>query len=480
MKNNLKEGKAIVIGGSIAGLLSARVLSDYYTEVFIVERDELPEGPVNRAGTPHSFHPHRLTPRAKKIIDRLFPGYNDDLLANGASSSLNKSLHMMNEHGSIVLGPNAQNHATNSRALLEWVFRKRVQRISNVHFLVKRDVLGLQATPDRTQVTGVILRERGGSGKTQILLADRVLDTSGRSSQIVEWLQNLGYDVPQPDLLKVALGYSTRHYKVPPAIAENWDTIRIEGDPSKGSYTGVFSMIENQLAEVMLYRPGGQYPPTKVEDFEKEVAQLASPLIAEVLQGLEPIDTPRGYRLPACFRHHFEIMQRWPSGFLVLGDAFCNFDPIFAQGMTVVALEVEMLEGCLQEQRQDPRLDFERNVIRKMQEVVEPAWWLNCVADLRWSGVEYVGSEPLRGIAFAQKYLDLFLKLAMSKENSQMYGLYWLVSSASISPRELINPQMISNILAADGSDEAKQFLNEFLQGNGQSLDDFLNQILPT
>ena len=64
---------AVVIGGSMAGLLSARVLSDYFERVTIVERDRFPEGTENRKGIPHARHSHALLPRGFMIMARLFP-----------------------------------------------------------------------------------------------------------------------------------------------------------------------------------------------------------------------------------------------------------------------------------------------------------------------------------------------------------------------------------------------------------------------
>ncbi|MEH7180369.1 hypothetical protein [Neobacillus vireti] len=40
--------KAIIIGGGISGKLAARVLSDYYNEIIIIERDQKPEGPFQK------------------------------------------------------------------------------------------------------------------------------------------------------------------------------------------------------------------------------------------------------------------------------------------------------------------------------------------------------------------------------------------------------------------------------------------------
>ena len=54
---------AVVIGASIAGLCAARVLSDVYDRVSVYERDELPDGPANRAAVPQDRHVHILMAR---------------------------------------------------------------------------------------------------------------------------------------------------------------------------------------------------------------------------------------------------------------------------------------------------------------------------------------------------------------------------------------------------------------------------------
>lgn len=41
--NNSVGEHAIVLGGSMAGLLAARVLSDFFERVTLIERDQLPQ-----------------------------------------------------------------------------------------------------------------------------------------------------------------------------------------------------------------------------------------------------------------------------------------------------------------------------------------------------------------------------------------------------------------------------------------------------
>lgn len=52
--------KAVVIGGSVAGLLTAYVLSKHFQEVIIVEKDNFAGNDTVRSGTPQANHIHLL------------------------------------------------------------------------------------------------------------------------------------------------------------------------------------------------------------------------------------------------------------------------------------------------------------------------------------------------------------------------------------------------------------------------------------
>src|SRR5215469_5791232 len=75
--------RAVVLGGSMAGLLAARVLSEAYGEVIIVDRDELTEVSATRRGCPQGFHAHALLARGQQVLDELFPGMTGEFAAYG-------------------------------------------------------------------------------------------------------------------------------------------------------------------------------------------------------------------------------------------------------------------------------------------------------------------------------------------------------------------------------------------------------------
>lgn len=76
---------AVVMGASMGGLLAARVLADFYRTVTIVERDVLPADPVNRRGVPQGRRGHGLLTRGSQILSELFPGFLDELVADGVA-----------------------------------------------------------------------------------------------------------------------------------------------------------------------------------------------------------------------------------------------------------------------------------------------------------------------------------------------------------------------------------------------------------
>ena len=84
MNTQTPEDHAVVIGGSVAGLLAARALSETFSQVTVVDKDEMPTQPVHRKGVPQSRHTHGLLAKGFEIIEELLPGFGFYLIARGA------------------------------------------------------------------------------------------------------------------------------------------------------------------------------------------------------------------------------------------------------------------------------------------------------------------------------------------------------------------------------------------------------------
>jgi len=83
-KRQAAQGRhAVVLGGSLAGLLAARVLSDHFDEVTLIERDVLATTAEVRRGIPQANHVHGLLLRGREVLEEFFPGLQDEMIADG-------------------------------------------------------------------------------------------------------------------------------------------------------------------------------------------------------------------------------------------------------------------------------------------------------------------------------------------------------------------------------------------------------------
>jgi 2-polyprenyl-6-methoxyphenol hydroxylase-like FAD-dependent oxidoreductase len=118
---------AVVIGASMAGLLTARVLAEAYERVTIVERDRLPAVAATRRGVPQGRHVHVLLASGSRAIEDLLPGIGTQLLDDGAVScrSLRDVRLVINGH-ELTRDAEGADVLLASRAFLESHVRDRV------------------------------------------------------------------------------------------------------------------------------------------------------------------------------------------------------------------------------------------------------------------------------------------------------------------------------------------------------------------
>jgi 2-polyprenyl-6-methoxyphenol hydroxylase-like FAD-dependent oxidoreductase len=380
----------------MAGLLAARALADHFEQVTLLERDAFPPLGDGRRGVPQDRQLHGLMVRGREVVEDLFPGLTGELVALGAPLSdarargrwfVRGGYHHRQRVGS------GQETLMVSRPLLEGMVRARALALPNVRAIERCDALGLAATADGSRVTGVrVLRRQAGSAE-EVAPADLVIDASGRGSRAPAWLASLGYAPPAEEQVRVGLAYTSRFYR------------RAEGDLGGDHFAAVFAEPDARRAGVAIAQEGerwhvtlvgrlGEQPPTDERGFLAFARSLAAPDIYELITDAEPLTDPVPMRFPGSQRRRYERLARFPDGFLVTGDALCSFNPVYAQGMTVAALEALALGECLAAGPDE----LARRFFRRAGAAVDVAWRVSVGGDLRFPEVEGERTPMLRFI----------------------------------------------------------------------------------
>ena len=375
---------AIVIGASMAGLLGARALADHYDQVTLLDRDALGAAGAHRKGTPQSKHAHAVLVRGLAIMEEYFPGLIAELVSLGADygdvSQKARWYHGDGHHQPCGSGDNAINV---SRPLLESTIRTRLLALPNVQVIDACDVLGLLATPDNGRVTGVRLIRRAAGSAEEGLAADLVVDATGRGSRSPAWLEALGYERPHEDAVKMGLTYTSCEFRRRPEHSPGVVALIVAASP-ESRRGGVLLSQEGNRWMLTIGGYLGEQAPLDHAGLLEYTRGLATPDIYEIVKNAEPLSEPVAYKVPSNLRRRYERLSRFPQGYLVMGDALCSFNPIYAQGMSVAALEAVALGDCLA--RGEDRLAG--RFFKHAAQIIDMPWSTAVGNDLRFPEIE--------------------------------------------------------------------------------------------
>ncbi len=410
---------AIVIGSSMAGLTAARVLIDHFNQVTIIERDRLPDAPDFRRGLPQARHAHTLPLRGQAILEQLFPGLGDDLLANGAvpvnggsemAFFIAGGWHQLRQQAAVV-------SMSCSRPLLETTIYRRLADHPRVQIIQEHEVVGLLTDAFGQSVTGVQLRRRHQLPQNEAhLMANLVVDASGRDSHAPYWLENLGFVPPRESVVTSFTGYASRIYRQPLNFKETWKTLYIRPTPPNSTRDGltrggVILPIEDNRWHVTLIGMARDYPPTDEQEFQAFARSLPTPQLYEAIKDGEPLTRVYGFRRAENRVRHYDRLPRYLEGFLVCGDAAYVLNPVYAQGMTAAVMGSQALDHCLREQRQQGDLTGLAGAFQnKLSQAVADPWQLAIREDNRWPTTEVaedivpVHHQVLRSLTHNHQY----------------------------------------------------------------------------
>jgi 2-polyprenyl-6-methoxyphenol hydroxylase-like FAD-dependent oxidoreductase len=434
--------QVVVVGASIAGLLTARALSDHVDDIVVLEREHPPDEPAPRAHVPQGRHLHLLLTAGLDRLRGWFPGIEEELLDLGAVHVDGHGAYVFQGGAYRARGDWGRAAVSATRPLLEHVVRRRVADLPGVTIetgvrVERAAVTEAEDDPEDPDGADPELRVTGVVALGQTRTADLVVDCSGRASRVAHALEEEGVLVPPVERVGIDIGYSSC-------------LLRRSGDDFEGLLVfvqdpvtfrgGAVVPVEGPRWQVTLVGVHGDPPPADDEGMREFARTLPSPVAVELLERCERVSDIEIHRFPSSQRRRYDKAHRLPAGLVTLGDAACSFNPVYGQGMTSAALQAEALAEVV------GRLglhapDLPRQFHRRAAAVVDAPWRIAVGADFGHPST--TGPRP-----FATRQLNAYVRHVMraGHVSVDVARAFNRVLQLSDPPSALMRPRFVARV----------------------------------
>ena len=383
--------RAIVVGAGLGGLSTARVLSDHFGEVVILDRDELPEDAIPRPGVPQDKHPHALLGGGLKALENLFPGFGNQLRRAGAEP-IDPGFDMLFEVPGRDVWPKIKlswSTYAMSRPLIERTLRRQVERIGNIKVRGECRVLSIVNESNVHAATGIQCQTVNGSLET--LKSDLIVDASGNGSLTVEFLKSTGRRRPAETSIGVNIRYASAFFE----RSHLWNDYKVVASfpnaPEQGR-GGFILPAENNSNHVVLSGRIKDIPPIDGNEFLSYARQLPTLTIYNAIRNAKRLTDITPFSFPESRWRHFAQVPDFPRGLLPIGDAICRFNPVYGQGMTVASQEANMLFDLLQRLDGDSLATLAPTFLTQAEKLIADAWAMSAIPDFIYP--QTIGERP--------------------------------------------------------------------------------------
>ncbi|MGB9378543.1 MAG: FAD-dependent oxidoreductase [Mycobacteriales bacterium] len=383
--------KTVVVGASVGGLCAAAALAGRAKEVLVLERRDVPSGVGSVAA--QGTQPHVLLQGGAAALERLVPGFVEDLIADGA---IDPGEGVTPVHW--WAGGAVRHHLPDlgvrtplaTRPLLEGRLRESVAAMAGVRIRGGVGVRGLIIEGGR--VLGVRIDD-------DIISADLVVDASGRGSKSPQWLADAGVGTPPVSEVRVDSSYTSVLVRRRPGDADGALIALVQNSPGLARGGAAFA-AEGDCWQWVVGGYFGDFAEATPDAMGAFARSLPDPVLATLLQN-EWLCRPRRSQFRSSQRRHWDKVRDLPTGFVALGDSVVSLNPIYGQGMTSAALQAEAFAVCLDRFGNDRRLPAA--VAKALARVVATPWQVATGGDFLYE--QSIGKKP-PGTKPINRYLE--------------------------------------------------------------------------
>lgn len=315
----MKYRHVVILGGGFAGPLMAIAVSPHAERITLVERYSR-EPEEEWLGTPQSHHGHYLTLKGQKLLEKLLPGVLQELRAHGAHEiDWAKNTSWTNQGGVTPLYESQVTSLLFSRKLLDRMVFGKAAALTNLT-VVKAAVDELEFKDSRVQSVRL-------SHGQFISDPDLVIDTRGRTARMRERLQAVVGPIPERSIKNNIIYHTLSFDQTYDPTAKVQQYFR-QPDLSNGGIGYFASPVEGNRLAFTLSDYYGNRSSRPFETLKNH----------PLLEG-RSLSNPHIFTNLSSVHTQYGKARNWIANYLIVGDAVCRLNPVFAHGMTV-ALEM--------------------------------------------------------------------------------------------------------------------------------------------
>ncbi|KAJ7633705.1 hypothetical protein B0H17DRAFT_1108034 [Mycena rosella] len=467
-------GTAVICGGSIAGIITARICADHFERVIVIDPEiqdaEKPKTRIMQYNAGHIF--------LSLFIDgarRLWPSLDTEIQAAGGRTCF--ADFQVHYSGALLPAP-YQEYSPGKfpdtlvirRSLAQKVLHRLLIRhptASNITVL-PGIVRGVDASEDKTSIQSVVVRKLDG---TSISLHDigMVADCTGTTQAGLKWLRAAGFDIPDHirHLYNVNMRYVTLCFDVPPALAAKLPipeaqkkTMAVHGyvphDNATSSLIALF-ITDNNTMQMMIANTTDELPKSApdVVPFIAGFKGYALPIpswVIETIQILCEEGNPSFNIIKTSsqsyVQYHCVPPGAIPSNFVAFGDASLQLNPIHGQGfgkimMNGIALN-SLLHGLTPHSTALP-MDFSARYFKSSASSTHSLWEATRLHDYGLLNCEPMQGETKDSGRF-MRWFELKVLSAATKDEEVASAL-WHVRHMRAADKALLAPTVLWKIL---------------------------------
>ncbi len=438
-------GTAVVIGGSIAGICAAKVLSETFRNVIVIEKDQDHRPKEGRNGAAQGWHLHHLLIAGQRQLETVFPGIIDDMVSAGAFKvDMGEQYRLMIAGSWKKVTKSGVDIVCAGRPLLEWCLRRRLDREPAIEYRYDSSVTDLVVDQTSNTVVGVAVEH---DGRRDIIPAEFVVDAAGKNTPVPEALFRLGFGAPSTEEDQINCFYSTMQHRVRPERAwrDKVMVICYAHRPQQQYYAAQFFTDSSRtVLSTCLVGYNCYEPPRNAKEFREFARRMPSHAIGNELDGLEPCSPVYNFRYPTILRHHYERMLNLPAGLVAVGDSFCSADPVSGAGMSMALLELNELRTLLRMHgADDPRLV--QCYYKTVGRIADRAWAVIREQNLRYPWIKNVEEKRPFYFPLQNWYVDRVFE--SMHDDLRIYRLYLAVSHLIAPFTALMKPAVVARVL---------------------------------